>query len=673
MNRINIPILTAVVGVIFGILLYSIWKPSWPVLGLGIFAFFSLGILLHKRAQKELPIPWLFQVNISSLWVFIGVMCACINNPKSAQDHYIHSENSNPQLLSLVVDKILKPTAFQRKYIVKIIARDSVRTTGNLLLNIYIDSTVTSLKIGQHLKAYGSIQKLPSPSYPYQFDYGAYLEKQHVYGQLNLQPAQVLGLSKKSSSILSIIGRFRESALENINQYPFTTSQKGIIKAIILGHRHDIDKELNEQYADAGMIHILAVSGLHIGIVMLLLRRITFMLGSHKLRTVRFVLIVIGIWGFAFLSGASPSVLRAATMFSFLQLGNSLGKKNQSATAVLFSALLLLLIDPMMLYQIGFQMSYLAVIAILWIQPWLSQIVYPKYYFTRLIWGILTVSISAQLGVLPLSLYYFHQFPGLFLFSNILVLPFLGLLLVCGIIVVGLAMANLLPAWLVKVYGSVIDILNSYIGWIAEKEAFIIEYITFSVETLVTSYILIIFGILVLKRANFKRLATLLIAVLLFLGAFQYNYHHDKPSHFIIFQQSRKSLIGIIHNRQLELYARDTLALKNGTKARDYKNALFIESVASQYLPNVFRFKRKNILLVDSLGIYEVRALEPDYLVLSQSPNINLDRVIKRYPKVHIIADGTNYRIDIERWKATCEQQKIPFHSTYEKGAFVIE
>jgi len=279
------------------------------------------------------------------------------------------------------------------------------------------------------------------------------------------------------------------------------------------------------------MIHILAVSGLHVGIVMLLLQQLTYVLRNSKFKMLRLLLIVSGIWSFAILTGASPSVLRAATMFSFLQLGNSLGKKNQSTTAVLFSAMLLLLTDPMMLYQIGFQMSYLAVIAILWIQPWLSHFIYPKYYLTKLIWGIITVSISAQLGVLPLSLYYFHQFPSLFLISNTVVLPFLGTLLIGGIVIVGLSVVDILPEWLVIAYGKSIDTLNMFIRWIAEKESFIYMHITISGLALVAFYALIITSILFFKKSNTWRLVLLLMCIIINTAIYHYDHTYDRVSH----------------------------------------------------------------------------------------------------------------------------------------------
>ena len=151
------------------------------------------------------------------------------------------------------------------------------------------------------------------------------------------------------------------------------------------------------------------------------------------------------LWCFALIAGMSASVVRAVTMFSFVAVGLSFKRRKTILFSLISSAFLLLLVKPMFLFDVGFQLSYLAVFGIVWVQPKLANLFNCKYWFFRKVWSMCSVSIAAQMGVLPLSLYYFHQFPGLFFLSNVLIIPFLGAILMGGILVIILALSNMLP------------------------------------------------------------------------------------------------------------------------------------------------------------------------------------------------------------------------------------
>ena len=597
-----------------------------------------------------------------------------LTNPLRIDTHYSRQVDSKEQSLIFEVRAQLKPTTFQNKYVVQLKLADGKAATGKLLFNVSKDSTQQLLKVGQHLANTSIIQDVPRPKSPYQFDYGAYLNKQHIYGQIHARPDELLSLAKKGNDIVVWAARFRESVQESLQKQPFNERQLSVIKALLLGQRQGIDRQLNDQYADAGVIHILAVSGLHVGIILWLLRAITAPFSRYQWRHFRSILIIVCIWAFAFITGASPSVLRAATMFSFLELGRAVGGQSNTFNSLMYSALLLLLLNPLQLYQVGFQLSYLAVIAILWIQPWLSSLYKPKYKIPRLFWDTMTVTVAAQLGVMPLSILYFHQFPGLFMVSNLVILPCLGILLGSGIGIILLSYFQILPDSIAWGYGVVIDGLNGFIGWVATQEAFIFQHLSISPLEMLGMYLCIISGIYLFQQYSYKKLLFFLSVIILGIGILTYQKTTLEPSHFVIFQKSRSTMMGIYANRELRIFCNDSAYdYLSDYKVNNYKDQLSIKSVCRDSLRSVFRFKRKAILRIDSIGIYDVPSLQPDIIVLSQSPNINLERLIDRYPDIKIIGDGSNYRSDIVRWKATCLKRKIPFHSTYEKGAFVLK
>ena len=170
-------------------------------------------------------------------------------------------------------------------------------------------------------------------------------------------------------------------------------------------------------------------------------------------------------------------------MFTFVAFGMISNRKSNIYYSLITSMFFLLLIKPMFLFDVGFQLSYLAVFGIVWIQPMLSNLWIPKYKLINKIWQLLTVSVAAQLIILPVSLYYFHQFPSLFLLSNLVIIPFLGIILMLGILVIVLAVINLLPQILADFYGTLINMMNQFVSWVGSQEGFLLIDISFSFKT----------------------------------------------------------------------------------------------------------------------------------------------------------------------------------------------
>lgn len=669
------PILLSCLGLIAGIVLADFCEASLRALFYGLIALFASLIVVHFVASQKSSLAWMFAVTTFLFFATIGLWLHKKALPIHTEKHYTHIATKAPETIFLEIKEVLKPTSYQTKYLGSVLAMGGQSTTGYILLNISKDSLDPSpIEVGARFYSRGRIMEVPVPRNPYQFDYGAYLKRKRVYGQLSVTQEELLPSQSSATGLRVEAARFRKSLQNKLQSQGFTPNQLAIINALILGQRQGIDREMSQQYAAAGMMHILAVSGLHVGIILLLLRFISRPLAGFRLRFARSGIIIMLIWLFAILTGLSPSVLRAATMFSFLEASTFMGSKKETHNALIASAFVLLLFDPLLIYQVGFQLSYAAVIAILWIQPWLAGLFEIKNKFLHFIYTTATVTTAAQLGVMPLSLFYFHQFPGLFLLSNILIIPLLGFLLGMGIAVVVLAGLDLLPDVLVTSFGYVIDLLNGFIGWVAAQEAFVLQHIYVSVTVMMAMYFLILSLISYLKKGSYYYLISAFLGTLLFLGSLSFEKAKSQKSEFIIFHKSKQTLLGIVHNNQLRLETEDRYwNFTNDSRIKSYWDHSALDSIHTSNLSNVLSFKKKNILVIDSLGVYKLKGFAPDYILLTQSPNVHLERIINLYPGITIIADGNNYKSDIDRWSATCLQKKIPFHSTYEKGAFILE
>ncbi|WP_339695999.1 ComEC/Rec2 family competence protein [uncultured Marixanthomonas sp.] len=646
-----------------------------PFLLFGFLFLFVIWVVERKRLQKSI----FFGIFTYLIFFGIGFASYQLQLPKFQNEHYSHilsdKNTSKTSLLSLKITEVLKPDRYNNKYIAECISINKIEANGKILLNIQKDSISKEYTIDDVLLISDKVITIPEPLNPYQFDYSAYMKKLGVYFQIRSEPRAILAFEKGSKTIRGTTENVRNHLIAKLKKSNITDHERSIIQALVLGQRRDIDKQLYAEYAAAGAVHILAVSGLHVGILFFILKWLFLPLGNIRHgKQIKAILIIGCLFGFALLAGLSPSVVRAATMFSLFLFAEQLKRPTNSINTLFISYLFLLIINPLWLFHVGFQLSYLAVFFILLIQPKLFGHWYPKNRIIRKGWAILTVSVAAQIGVVPLSLFYFHQFPGLFLLTNIVVLPFLGILLGFGLLIVLLISINILPDWLSEVYNQIVLSLNNFISWVAKQDAFLFQDIHFSEEKVLVSYLFIIAAILLWKQYSYYRLLVCLLSTCLLISIFIWDKREASENELIVFQKSRSTLIGIKNGNDLLLLKPDTLSetVKNIFPIKGYRTANQIEGFSEKIVPKVFSYNKQNILILDSVAVYP-KSTKIDIVLLTQSPRVNLGRLIDSLQPKQIIADGNNYKTYVNRWRNTCEKKKLPFYHTGTKGAFILE
>jgi competence protein ComEC len=609
------------------------------------------------------------------LFYLIGISVVYFNNDvhyKSYYQNYI-GENS---IVILKVDKILKTGLFNDKYTVSIVQVNSVKTSGKVLLNITRDSLVKPLNVDELLYVKPSFQELKAPLNPHQFNYKNYLVKQGIQQQLFLVNEQFKRIGSQGFSLQGISAKFRNLVQESLKKHDFKPDELAVVNALLLGQRQDISKQLIADYSSAGAIHILAVSGLHVGIILLILNWLFKPLERlNKGRFIKTVLVVLFLWMFAFVAGLSASVVRAVTMFTFLAIGLSFRRKNIIEFSLITSMFFLLIVKPMFLFDVGFQLSYLAVFGIIWVQPILYKFWNPKLKIVDKFWQLLTVSFAAQAGILPLSLYYFHQFPGLFWMSNLIIIPFLGAILIGGIVIIFLSLIGFLPQFLATIFGFVITQMNNFVRWISLQEQFLFKDISLSFLMMIASYISIIFLVRFLMDSSLKKMIYFLISIVIFQSVFVFEtYQNKSKTGFIVFHKSRSSVLGIRTGKDFLVYHNlDSLDIKKLNLITSYKIGENVHQHFKTQETAIFKFKNEHVLLIDSLGIYQLNNLINPIIVLQYSPKINLERLIKTMQPKQIIADGSNFKSYVSRWKIVCEKEKTPFYYTGKNGAYMMK
>ena len=300
---------------------------------------------------------------------------------------------------------------------------------------------------------------------PGAFDYNRYCLFQDITYQVFLRKDQYFVLADKNRNWLQQkLFEIRNSTIQTLQHYITGEKEQGVAEALLIGYRNDLDKDLVQAYSNTGVVHIIAISGLHLGMIYGLLFYIFSFFKRYKwVHLLKPFIILFVLWAFTLIAGAVPSILRSAVMFSFIVIGEVINRKTNMYNTLAASAFCMLVYDPFVLWDVGFLLSYAAVISIItFMQP-----VYRWLYFQNKIldkiWRLSSVTISAQVLTLPIVIFYFHQFPNYFLITNLLVVPLSGLILYGEILLLCVSFIKVLATVIGKILYWLILFMNTFI------------------------------------------------------------------------------------------------------------------------------------------------------------------------------------------------------------------
>lgn len=677
MKVLQFPLTRITIGFISGILFAYNFQPSLTLLLISLAICSSIfGVLyfLFKNKSKNF---FYFGLTTYVLSFLIGISTQVIHIDYFQKKNYSHDESlfEKPHSISIIIREKLKSTPFSDRYVAIVNHIDAKEQTGRIILNVQKDSLHHEFEIGTPLLIKGILSKNRPPTNPNQFNYGKYLENKQIYAQLYADVDEIKIGTEIEKNIWHYSSKLRSRIIHNLEQNNFNKTELNVTIALIMGQQQDISPEIIRDYQYAGAVHILSVSGLHIGFILVF---VTFLLkpipNTKRGSFIKLLLILASLFSFGIIAGLAPSVVRSVTMFSFVAIGNHLRRSVNIYHTLIVSILLILLFEPSFLFDVGFQLSYLALFFIIWLQPLLSSIWQPKNKISKYIWDILTVSFAAQIGTLLLSVYYFHQFPGLFFVTNVIVIPLLTIIMILGVLVMLLAAFNVIPVFLSQLLEWSIYYLNRIINAIASLEQFIIQDIPLHFYLLISSYLLLFTAIIWLKKPNFNKLVLVLVSIIIlqisYLGI-QWNTQNEQE--WIVFNIKRNTLLAERNGKNITVYAKDRIlktVLKNNA-LKSYRIGTLSSVSEKKELQNLYYFNGTKIFILDSSGVFP-KNRNPDILILTQSTKINLERMLQSTSPKLVIADASNYKSIQKLWKATCIKQKIPFHATSEKGFYKL-
>lgn len=640
--RLLIPAIPAILAAIFAT---DLIKPV-PIFGIGT-TVVVISYLIPDR--YSFGTRWLFGFGIA--WVIFAIFSY---QTKQKIQHAAFDFAKEKTSYIAIIDNI--PQEKERSYACDLTI--VYPTNKKIVVYFQKDEKAARLQPGEEILLHITVEPFKNFGNPDDFDYVRYMRNRGFSGSAYL-PSQEWKLTGKTHNNLRIQAlRMRQKVNDFYRNFELMPDEHAFISALTLGHKQDLTNELKEAFRASGTAHVLAVSGLHVGIIYAaFVFLFSFLPNKRRALAVRQILIIIVLWIYAMLTGLSPSVIRATTMLTIVSAGVLYNKKGFTYNTLITTAFLLLAVNPLYLFDVGFQMSFGAVLAILFFNPKLNRWYEPKNKAEKYIWSLFTVSTSAQLGVFPVALYYFGTFPTYFFIANIVVVPMIGLV-IYAILPTALAVIFKNSGFLISAYLFIFFrwILRSLIN-IVLHAVYLIESLPFaqfsnryiSVSQMFILIVLVITLVIFLKRKKAHQLLMLLSCIFLLILTITEKNMKTENLQFVVYNTPNISDYGFFS--------------KNKRIYPDLNTNSFVPAGDQSILilsDNMFRNSETE------------NKMHLDALILCEDKTFSIDQLNQLFQIKIIVLDNSIAASIKRKWIADCKRLDIPVHDVSQNGAFIV-
>ncbi len=688
--KLIIPFCLGIVSYVFLPLQIDIIIPIIIFLACCILLILLRSISIARTSHR---FQWMHGISISVIFCLFGYCLTSIKTEINSKEHFTHHITGNSRILLVIEDPpVEKAKSYKATANVLAVANsDTVKNViGTVLIYLKKGSSSSQLKYGDCIWVKNKFTELPPPKNPREFNYKRFMGFKQVNRQIFLSTDDWIKSGKNEGSLLlAKVYELRQFLINVLREHISDDDSYAVGVSLILGMREKLDDELIKAYSSSGAMHVLAVSGLHVAILYSIFNSLLFFMDRNsKSKIAKSVINVSLIWLYAVLTGLSASVLRSAVMFTFVAMGDNLRRPANIYNNLASSAFFLLLINPYFLMEVGFQLSYLAVLGIVMLQPRIYPLLYTSNWLLDKIWLITAVSIAAQIATFPLGLLYYYQFPLYFLVSNLFVIPASTLVLYFGVALFALF-------WIPYVGGIT--------GWLLDKTIWFMNWVVVYIDSMPFALLqgisitvpeswflyLIVIGIVVFfyyHRNSF--LIASLAAVVLLLG-------WNAAEKLLNMQQQKLIVYSVPKTTAIDFISgTDHLFIADSSLLGDYDRMLFhikhnwwdsgLRSATAEISVNIqlpflkrekqfIQFLDKRVILLDnSFKSFEGGGkLRTDFIILSKNARVRVEDLAHAFDFKKIIFDSSNSDKKIAYWKKDCERLGIEYYDVNESGAFV--
>ena len=541
----NIPFLRIVIAFSLGICLESIWPTTKSnFILVAIIILLTIVFIINKIYKYNLQTT--FGIIITIIFILTGSFCySKYNNKPVFFDDGIFEATvlELPQEKTNSYQTVVRVNSF--------IKNNTVFPTDEQII-VYFSKEIDTknLNSGSVVLFNTSPRQIKNFGNPYEFNYKQYLERKKIYRQVYLNDRSWTKTGYYKNPLTTIAEKTRQKLLAIYQNLPIEENELEILSALTLGYKRDLDPETKRVFSSAGAMHVLAVSGLHVGIIFWTILLMFGYLRKQKLGRIIFAAIsIISLWFYAFITGLSPSVMRAATMFTIFILGENLQRRSSIYNSLAASAFILLLINPNNLFETGFQLSYSAVFGIVYLQPKIRSVINIKKKIPLFFWDLLCVSIAAQITTIPLTLYYFGQFPVYFWLTNIIIIPAIMLLIPLGILLLFVSVIPVLANFIAAFINSIIKSIFFLLTNIEQLPISVLNTNISRTQQILLIIIILAFLIALRSKRTIYLHVTLLSVFLFIFTCIYQNFTNRTKNELIIYNNSDNATMELIHGK----------------------------------------------------------------------------------------------------------------------------
>ena len=541
---------------------------------------------------------------------------------------------------------------------------------GKAILYFRKSENTLKLKYGDELIVHTNLQEINSPQNPGEFNYKQFCAFHQIYAQGFVDEFSWKKTGESGNSIFTFAFESRKRLLRILKEAGLENQEFAVASALILGYMNEIDQETKNAYSSSGALHILSVSGLHVAIIFAVFDKLlSFLLRFKNGKYYKAILILLILWLYALITGLSPSVLRSAAMLSFVVIGKLINRNASIYNILSASAFVLLCIDPLLIMEVGFQLSYLAVLGIVYLHPKIYNLFFFQNRIIDFTWNVTAVSIAAQIATFPLGLLYFHQFPNYFLISNLIVIPLGTVILYNGILALILSFVPFLNEFLIFTLKWSVKILNESVYWVEQLPYSLSTGISISIfETgLIYTIILSFLFFTDVKKVWLLKLSIYSSILLFSIFSFE-KWSQNYNSQFIVYQVKNETAISWVEGRN-NVFLSSNQLYKDKNKMLFHMNHHWDDLGISKtkHLSNEVKYyqsevlKYKNYWAMGNLRIAQIdtsfqvfipkKKLSIEVLIISGNPNIQLSEIRKMYDFKFLVIDSSNKNYRIKKWK----------------------
>lgn len=684
----TIPTVRLLLPLILGILLQYHFNISiFPFVVLAIISVFFLIIYILQTTAKKFSWSLLSGFGFTILLTALGGLLGFEKNIEH-QQNWIGKQYQNniPVLLTIQEPLVVKEKSYKALAKADALYIDGKwqPVVGDVLLYFKKDTTKPLLNFGSQIVFVKNLQAIGNAGNPGGFDYARYCSFQNISYQafVNDQSFMVLPTSNKNL-FNEILIKARVKVLSILRNNIHDQNELSVAEALLIGYRDDLDRELVQQYSNTGVVHIIAISGLHLGMIYgLLLLLFKPFLKFKITKIIKPLVILFVLWGFSFIAGAAPSIMRSAVMFTFIVIGESLGKRTNMYNSLAASAFVILLVNPFSLWDVGFQLSYSAVLSIVVFQKHINNWFYFKNKLLKGLWSLNAVTLSAQILTLPIVLYHFHQFPTLFLFTNIFAVPFSGFILYDALLLLVTYYIPYVGAFVGKTVGAGVALMNYVIGSVDALPFSVWPALQITTLQVIFLFVAII-GIskwLIQKSYHGMMIGLFGILLFTFLRSIDFLEKNNQVK-ILVYNVSNHTAIDLIQGRDCKFLG-DSVLKEEGFLRNFHitPSRILLRTNEADTLKN-FTFNNhiisngnKLILIVDdTFQMPEIQQkIKIDAIVFTKNPKIYLNRFYQYFDCSMYVFDSSNPFWKIAYWEKDADSLHLRHHSTASKGAFVM-